>query len=216
MTMCTLKTLFLYQLAMHTQLEQINLQLFSVFNAGPGLHGALLYLAIFIAKYLIILIVAGLTLGWILGKSEYRSTLALSIFCACIGLAINRLISCFWFHDRPFVLHIGNTYLKHAPTNSFPSDHVTILWAIALCFLFRKNFNLLGLCLAVCAILIGWSRVFLGIHFPFDILGAMIISTLLVIEARMFETVLNKFLFSPAEQIYLKLFNCTLTKNKTN
>jgi undecaprenyl-diphosphatase len=39
-------------------------------------------------------------------------------------------------HDRPFVDHVGYTFLHHAPDDSFPSDHGTVIFTFALAFLF--------------------------------------------------------------------------------
>lgn len=39
-------------------------------------------------------------------------------------------------HDRPFVNHIGYNFLHHAPDDSFPSDHGTVIFTFALAFIF--------------------------------------------------------------------------------
>jgi len=78
---------------------------------------------------------------------------------------------------RPFQTHHVHLLLTHAPGQSFPSDHATAAFAIALAtiaFLSRPA----GSVLFILAALIGFARVYDGIHYPGDILGAFLIAVL--------------------------------------
>jgi undecaprenyl-diphosphatase len=78
---------------------------------------------------------------------------------------------------RPFQSHHVHLLIKHAPGQSFPSDHATAAFALALAalvFLSRP----LGAVLLVVALLIGFARVYCGVHYPGDILGSLLVSLL--------------------------------------
>ncbi|HET7312674.1 MAG TPA: phosphatase PAP2 family protein [Mycobacteriales bacterium] len=74
---------------------------------------------------------------------------------------------------RPFQTHHVHQLIAHAPGQSFPSDHATAAFGlafVALVFLSR----LWGALLILVALLIGFARVYLGIHYPGDIGGSFL------------------------------------------
>lgn len=86
---------------------------------------------------------------------------------------------CFWTmghlfpHDRPFVENVGYNFLHHAADDSFPSDHGTVIFTFALAFLcWHRLWS--GAILMVLAVVIAWSRVYLGVHWPLDMLGGLL------------------------------------------
>lgn len=106
-----------------------------------------------------------------------RSRLAAVSAGAASGLAllINLVSSRVWFHARPFVAHPRQTLLlvRHSADNSFPSDHASLALAIAFAVLaFHRR---LGLVLLVGAACIGADRIFIGVHYPFDVLASLLI-----------------------------------------
>jgi undecaprenyl-diphosphatase len=60
-----------------------------------------------------------------------------------------------------------------APEPGFPSDHVTVFRSSACTTLATRRFARSGLLWVGLALLEGWSRVFLGVHFPLDVFGAL-------------------------------------------
>ena len=54
-----------------------------------------------------------------------------------------------------------------------PSDHVTVFWGLALSALFTRRFAPWRFPLLAIGLSVGWSRVYLGVHFPYDILAAL-------------------------------------------
>ena len=76
---------------------------------------------------------------------------------------------------RPFLLGLGHTLIDHRPSASFPSNHATVffIWAttLALCGLGRLALTFGGL-----GLLVAWSRVYLGVHFPADMAGAAVVA----------------------------------------
>lgn len=113
-----------------------NLYLFGLLNAGANPASWQLYLAIFVAKYVIYILPILWIVGWLWGSTKQRSALLFALTASILAMVINFSIAQIWFHPRPFVLGIGHTYLYHAPDSSFPSDHVTLMWAFGLSFWF--------------------------------------------------------------------------------
>ena len=80
---------------------------------------------------------------------------------------------------RPFQTHRLHVLVSHAPGQSFPSDHATAAFAVALAvwvFLSRRW----GVVLVLVGGLIGFARVYDGIHYPGDILGSFVVAGLAV------------------------------------
>lgn len=73
------------------------------------------------------------------------------------------------------MLGIGQHFLAHAPTPSFPSNHATIAFIFAFGFLFWLR-NWIGLLLFILAFIIAWARIFLGVHWPLDMVGAFLVA----------------------------------------
>jgi undecaprenyl-diphosphatase len=62
---------------------------------------------------------------------------------------------------------------ENADFKSFPSGHAAIFFAIATAvYLYNKK---LGIWFFVVAILMGMARIFVGVHWPSDILGGAVI-----------------------------------------
>jgi len=101
-------------------------------------------------------------------------------YAATLGVAINQIINAFYFHARPFMDGIGKTLIKHKAENSFPSDHTTFVMSIALMLLTFKSTRKIGAIATLFALWCGVARVYLGVHYPFDILGAIAVASISV------------------------------------
>jgi undecaprenyl-diphosphatase len=157
-------------------IETFNQQLFLALNAAPETSALALAAAKFIAKGLILfipLLLAGL---WLQGGDARRSAVLKAGFVAVLSFGVSCLIGLIWFHPRPLALELGHTYFNHALDASFPSDHATAIFAVGFALLKGKT-RAFGWGLLAAGFLVGWARVFLGVHFPLDILGALIVSS---------------------------------------
>lgn len=168
-------------------LRQLNLAWFSLINANPGLDGWQLAGALFAAERVILLAPAALVVLWLSGRRGARQAAVEAALAVLCGLAVSGAIGALWFHDRPFAAGIGACFLDHAPTSSFPSNHGTIMLVSAL-MLVTSHAPLArrwGLVLLPLAGLVAWSRVFIGVHWPMDMLGALVLAVALVAVFRL-------------------------------
>lgn len=153
-------------------MEDLNDALFLLLNASAHPSAALLAVAKFFAVYAIWTVPAALAAGWLRGGERTRKLLLEAAASGLIGLAFNQLIELAWQHPRPFVIGLGHTFIPHAADSSFPSDHLTLLWAVAFSLLMDRGLRIAGLALALLGLPLAWARIYLGVHFPLDMVGA--------------------------------------------
>lgn len=188
-------------------MEHFNLIWFSKINAGENLHGYQLWLSIFTAKYLIFIIVLWLLAVWLWGAPKHRQTLILALSASLFALLINWGISLIWFHPRPFMLGVGHTYLTHAPDSSFPSDHFTALCTIFFIFLWQETIkSLTVLFLLFMTLCIAWARIYVGVHYPLDMLGGIVVAVLSTGVVIYLSTFIEQYLLPITESTYRRLF----------
>ncbi|MFT4907114.1 MAG: undecaprenyl-diphosphatase [Oleispira sp.] len=157
------------------RIESINLELFLKINAGTDSPAWLINIATAIAEGLIYLIPVFMALCWLRGSSAQRSIALKLCVVTLLALGLNQLIALVWQYPRPFEMGVGHSWLSHVPDSSFPSDHVTIFAVMSIVLLFdgmRKS----GIILLLASTLVAWARIYLGVHYPLDMIGALIVS----------------------------------------
>ncbi len=153
-------------------LENINYALFALINATPASSWWAIEVATFIAKDLIIIVPLLVVALWLWGPNQRQLVFKVMLSLA-LSLSISWVIGHLFPHDRPFVDGVGYNFLHHAADDSFPSDHGTVIFTFALAFLFWHRVWS-GVLLLVIASAIAWSRVYLGVHWPLDMLGGLL------------------------------------------
>jgi len=99
---------------------------------------------------------------------------AAAVAAAILALGVASLAGHAYAGERPFVSDPGTRLLvQHSADNSFPSDHATVSFAVAGTIIWWRR--LAGGLVMFAAALIGLARVFVGVHWPSDILGGAII-----------------------------------------
>ena len=156
-------------------LSELNLSLFSWINASPEASNTSIHFAIFIANDLLYCIILLFAWFWLRGNYDTKKQILKAFIFTSIAILISQCISHVYYHPRPFVMEIGRTLIYHAPNGSFPSDHMLIFSSIAFSYLFSAQ-RKLGIFLLIMAWLVAWSRVYLGVHFPLDMLGAFLLA----------------------------------------
>ncbi|MFG2653166.1 phosphatase PAP2 family protein [Streptomyces sp. NPDC048436] len=95
---------------------------------------------------------------------------------AGIAVLVNVPIRGFVERPRPFKVHDGLEVLIAGKTDfSFVSDHATLAMALgAGLFVANRKFGLVGIALALFE---GFCRVFMGVHYPTDVVGGFALGT---------------------------------------
>ena len=153
----------------------MNDYLLLLINGLAGRSSLLDTLMLFMARDLVFVValVAVICLGLLAYKKEWRPII---YFVATLtaSFVLLKLLSMLNVDHRPFMDHHLTQLLPHASGKSFPSDHTTVSAAIAVGILFFTRFKKVGALLFVAAILVGFSRIFVGVHYPADILGGLL------------------------------------------
>ena len=152
--------------------------LFQQLNNWAGRFSCLDAVGIFFASYLQYILGAAVLIFFLWQKdwAWRKKLLALSVILASIVLArlvLVEIIRWLWFRPRPFISHQIISLITHENTGSFPSGHAAFFFALAAAvYLYHKKW---GIWLGVGAALISLARVFVGIHYPADILVGAIL-----------------------------------------
>lgn len=151
---------------------------FTIYNFGQQ-YPKLQFLMIFGAEYLIF--VSFLFMLVLLFKGSLVDKKAAFITLIALGVAVilTKSIRLFYFEPRPFITYPIETLVELGRTASFPSTHTTTMAVLAFSYLFyRSKFAIFFI---IAAILVGISRIFVGVHYPLDIIGGILVGLISVL-----------------------------------
>lgn len=151
--------------------QGLNWELARALNGWAGHSPIVDAVAALVASDLLYLVISSLILWWFLpsaGDTRKRAALA-TLIAALFGQAVNMAVGHLLYVPRPFVAHQVQLLVDAARDSSFPSDHATAAFTVATsALLWRmpgRRLLLLG------ASLIALSRVYVGAHYPADVLA---------------------------------------------
>ncbi|MDF1484612.1 phosphatase PAP2 family protein [Ramlibacter sp. H39-3-26] len=155
----------------------LDIALFHAFNAGPGTPAWLLALARWASETLPTLAGVGLALALALQPRRSWRAVLLCVAALLVGWCLAQVVRAWVPMPRPGALGIGMQWIAHGKRAGFPSLHATgaFAFAAALWLAGARRWALPALAVAL---LIAWSRVCLGVHFPSDVLAGMLTGTL--------------------------------------
>lgn len=157
-------------------MENLNHALFALLTASDHPGPMSLDAAIFFVEYAIWVLPIIISIAWLKGNEPVRKLLLEGTISGLSALLFAQIIGVVWPHPRPFMVGMGHTYLPHVADSSFPSDHLTLLWAVAFSFLLHQRTRMAGIALALLGVPMAWARIYLGVHFPFDMVGAALVA----------------------------------------
>lgn len=134
------------------------------------------HMALFLNKWTFCFFICTYFLGcihiFLYNKETLYKFIAIPLTLLICTLFIKKLVK----RQRPFNrLNLKNTFNKK--TTAFPSSHSSSSLIIAISY-FNIS-TLLGCILIFISILTGLSRIFIGIHYPSDVLGGFILALII-------------------------------------
>lgn len=164
--------------------RSFEVHVYHLINGLAGKSKLLDDVMIFFAKDALELYAALFVAYWFaLPKEDLRSRnqLAVAGFSGILALVLNVVIShVLWFRPRPFVVFPKGTYtqlIPHPADASFPSDHSAGSWGFAGGSWGRTP-KWISVPFTVIAVLVMIARVFVGVHYPTDVIGGMAVGLL--------------------------------------
>lgn len=127
------------------------------------------------AKYGLVIFAALLLAGWWMARSRPAGVMAAALLApvsTLLAVAVNQPIIRHVAESRPYVVHPSALVLVSKTADpSFPSDHAAMAGAVAA-GLFLVSWRL-GLAATVCALTMAFVRVYVGVHYPQDVLAGL-------------------------------------------
>ncbi|MFF4371146.1 phosphatase PAP2 family protein [Streptomyces sp. NPDC001594] len=116
--------------------------------------------------------------------AESFAALVWAPLAAALALMVNVPLRGFVARPRPFVAHeglevLGGVHVGPDAGFTFVSDHATLAMALGIgVFLANRRLGLVGIGLALAE---GLCRVYLGVHYPTDVIGGFALGTAVVL-----------------------------------
>lgn len=150
-------------------LRSLDYTVFHVVNGFAGRSPLLDAVMIAAAKYLPVVFALALVALWLSWRVRNQRAVLLAGVSALIALGLGQLIGKALPRPRPYLGHSVNQLIQPSLDSSFPSDHAILGFAVAV-MIWRYN-RRAGIALLVLATLMAIARVFVGAHYPGDVLG---------------------------------------------
>jgi undecaprenyl-diphosphatase len=182
--------------------ELWNQNAFLAINAGAQAPAYVIAIARILASWAIYLAMILLIFAWVRRGTAVRFALVDATCAALIGLAAAQRIAAIWYYPRPFEIGLGRQLLDHAAEASFPSDHATLMFSLAIPLLLNAASRGWGGATLLLGFAVAWSRIYLGVHFPLDMLGAFGLAVFASFLIRMADPLLHRLFYSRLVSIY--------------
>lgn len=156
-------------------LSELNIQSFRFINNFGKEYTFLNPYFVFVAEYLVIFLVCATLFFWLSPRFQNKMMVISASFAFLLAELLGKIAGKLHFNYQPFVvLPNVNQLIEKAPNNSFPSDHTILFFTFCITFsLFQKRWGYAWLILAM---LVGISRIWVGVHYPLDIMVSILIS----------------------------------------
>jgi undecaprenyl-diphosphatase len=97
-------------------------------------------------------------------------------FSALLALGIAQLLADLWARPRPYMAHPDvHLFIARSHDTSFPSDHATAAFAIAVALFLRHRKA--GWAALILATVMSVARVAVGTHYPGDVIAGALVGT---------------------------------------
>jgi undecaprenyl-diphosphatase len=118
-----------------------------------------------------------LLMGWIAWRRPTERGYMMAVLAACAGSGVlSHAIAAALDLPRPFMLGLSPAYIAHGARGAMPSAHAAVMFTVALALALRPGLRNFAIASALAALVTGWARVYVGVHFPLDIAGGLLLA----------------------------------------
>ena len=153
----------------------LDYDLFRTINAWAGRSQTVDAVMVACAKFLPVVFALALIGLWLTWKPINQRAAFLAGLSALVALGIGQLVGMAFPRPRPYLAHPVHLLIAPTADTSFPSDHATLGFAVAV-LVWRFN-RRAGTALMLLALIIAFARIFVGAHYPTDVLGGAVLGT---------------------------------------
>jgi len=160
----------------------LNLALFHWVAAGQTPNPLVLPVAKLLAVYGPWLVVA--VMAWqAWRRPALRSYFfVLLVLAGCTSLLAHAIAGALQM-PRPFMLGLGQQFIEHSGRGAMPSTHAAVMSLVVAGFALRPELRKGWPALALATLATCWGRIYVNVHFPFDVLGGMVLGALVMLAA---------------------------------
>ena len=151
-------------------------------------------LMIFGARYLILIAFLLFFILAFKGNAKEKKAFILAILALPITVLIIMGIHLFFVEPRPFVTYHFTPLYPFNPDASFPSRHASFIAVIAISYIYFKS--MWAALFLIFMLWVGISRIYVGVHYPVDIIGGIIVGIISLIISKIILNSLKSKLFS--------------------
>lgn len=160
-------------------MQAFNIALFQALGAGHTPDAEVLWFASIIAEGASWLCVG--LMGWIAWRRPSQRTYAMvTLVAAAAAATLAHALAEAIAMPRPFMMGLSPAHIEHGARGSLPSAHASVMFTIGLLFCLRASLRKTGLAIVAIALLTGWARIYVGVHFPLDIVAGLLLAGAIV------------------------------------
>lgn len=156
-------------------LIDLNVNLFRMINDLGKEYVSLNPIIVLIAEYALYFLILSVFIFLFSKSKRNRLMVICGIFTVSFAEIFGKLAGLLHSNNPPFAeLAEVNKLVEKGISNSFPSDHTMIFFSLCVMFwLFKRGWSFLWIVLAC---LVGFSRIWVGVHYPADVIVGAVIS----------------------------------------